>query len=159
MGTHFQPPARLSKCQCVKYMKNIAKKCPEDNRGRLSTIFKGNFVISVPFRSFWFILNPFKMFQRLENGWKWLTIWIYLNYNSHPPSSPHQIQSLRHASKILKDLQRFLKSLKRFWRIPHDSWNPHVHSFSRAAPNSSNRTPGARCAPAAQPTHLLLQVL
>ena len=70
----------------------------------------------------------------LENGWKWMNNWhkrismaphskspsrIYMdlygfmgfpwNYNSRLPFSPHQMQSLRHASRVLKNLQRFLK--------------------------------------------------
>ena len=114
--------------------------------------------------------STFQSSIHLENGWKWMKIdtkesaWlpranhllgsmgIPWNYNSRLPFSPHQIQSLRHASRILKDPQKSSKILETLMYI-------HVHSFSRAAPNSSNRTPGARCAPAAQPTHLPLQVL
>ena len=71
--------------------------------------------------------NTFQSSIHLENGWKWMKIdtkesaWLHRanhllgfmgipwNYNSRLPFSPHQIQSLRHASRILKNLQRFLK--------------------------------------------------
>ena len=106
-STCIQMP--MCKINIVKKCKKDAPRTIEDAFPRFSRETLLYPYLSDPFRSFQILLIHFESFQRLEKGWKWINMAHHLNYNSPPPSSPHQIQSLRHASRVLKNLQRFLK--------------------------------------------------